>query len=428
MPFKSLTAAALLFLLGTLPARAQVARASLSGTVYDSSGAVVPAATVTVIDREHNTRSARSTNEAGRFLFSDLNPGHFDLEAAKSGFKKSRTAGIVLEVSEKLELNPKLELGQTSESVTVTAAAVELERASGTVSGVVGDKEVSDLPLNARDFYSLLQLVPNVRAGVPGVSSAEVPSINGGRTWGVEAGVDGSPATAIGVNPAPGARSPAYNVGLDNVKEFRVLTNTLPAEYGNTYGGYISVVTKSGANEFHGSLFEYLRNSVMDANNFFNNRAGLPLGSFKRHQFGGTLGGPVVKNKTFFFVYYDGLRSSSGTNNTLTIPSLAERQGDFSRTFNAAGQQIVIYDPQTTQINAAGTASTRTPFPGNSIPQSRFDPVAVKLLTFLPQPNAPGNALTHANNLVSASANTENTDKYDFRVDHRFNDAHSVFA
>ncbi len=131
MPFKSLTAAALLFLLGTLPARAQVARASLSGTVYDSSGAVVPAATVTVIDREHNTRSARSTNEAGRFLFSDLNPGHFDLEAAKPGFKKSRTAGIVLEVSEKLELNPKLELGQTSESVTVTAAAVELERASG---------------------------------------------------------------------------------------------------------------------------------------------------------------------------------------------------------------------------------------------------------------------------------------------------------
>ena len=415
-------------LMAAAPAFGQTARASLSGTVYDSSGAVVPAAKVTVTDTERNISDSRTTNEVGRYLFTDLNPGNYELEATATGFKKYRTTGILVEVGQKLEMNPKLELGQSAESITVSAAAIGLETTSGTVSGVVGDKEVSDLPLNARDFYSLLQLIPNVRAGVPGVSSQEVPSINGSRTWGVEAAVDGAPATAMGVNPAPGARSPAYNIGLDNVKEFRVLTNTLPAEYGNTYGGYIIIVSKSGTNGFHGSLFEYLRNNAMDANNFFSNRAGIPLSSFKRHQFGGTIGGPIVKNKTFFFFYYDGLRSATPVNTIASIATLSQRQGDFSQTFNAAGQLVTIYDPTSTQINAAGTASTRTPFPGNVIPQNRFDAAARNLVALLPQPSGPGNRFTSANNLVTATTNTEQTNKYDARIDHRFNDAHSLFA
>jgi hypothetical protein len=415
------------FLAAPVSIWAQTARASISGTVYDSSGAVVPAATLTATDTERNISDTRKANGAGRYLFSDLTPGNYTLEAGAAGFKKYRTTNIVLEVGQRLELSPTLQVGATNEEVTVSANAVGLETATATVSGVVDSKQVSDLPLNARDFYSLLQLVPNVRAGVPGVSAASVPSINGGRTWGVEVAADGSPATAIGVNPAPGARSPAYDVALDNVKEFRVLTNTLPAEYGNTYGGHVSVVTKSGTNEFHGSLFEYLRNSAMDATNFFSNRAGLPLGSFKRHQFGATLGGPVIRNKTFFFFYYDGLRASTAVNSVQSVATLPQRHGDFSQTFNAQGRLITMYDPTTTQINAAGTASVRSPFPGNVIPQSRFDSVAAKLVSLLPEPNAAGNAFTQANNLVTASANTSHSNKFDGRIDHRLNDAHSLF-
>src|SRR5215472_2900894 len=143
---------------------AQAARATLSGTVYDASGAAVPNAKVTVIDTERNISDTRIANEVGRYLFTDLNPGHYELQADAQGFKKSRTTGILLEVSQKFELNPTLELGQTNEQIAVTATAIGLETTSGTVSGVVGSQEVSDLPLNARDFYSLLQLVPNVRA------------------------------------------------------------------------------------------------------------------------------------------------------------------------------------------------------------------------------------------------------------------------
>lgn len=419
-------------LLSQIPLRAQSARATLSGTVYDKSGAVIPLATVEITNRDRNTHDVRTANEVGRYFFSDLNPGTYGLEVTAPGFKVSRTEQLVLDVGEQLEVNPKLEVGPNSESVTVSASAVGLETTNATISGVVTPKEVSDLPLNSRDFYSLLQLIPNVRAGVPGVTSAEVPAINGSRSWGVEAAVDGAPATAMGANPAPGAASPAYITGLDNVAEFRVLTNNLPAEYGNTYGGYISLVTKSGTNVFHGSLFEYLRNSITDSNLFFSNRAGLPIGSFKRHQFGATLGGPVIKNKTFFFVYYDGLRSSSAVNNIDSVPTALQKQGDFSQTFSktAAGQPqlITIFDPQTTTTNAAGTASVRTPFPNNVIPQTRFDAVARNLIAMLPVANSIGDSITHANDLVTSGANTSNQDKYDVRMDHRFNDAHSFFA
>jgi hypothetical protein len=415
------------------PIHAQSARATVSGTVYDKSGAVIPSALVKITNSERNTNDIHTANEVGRFLFSDLNPGHYVLEVTAPGFKANRTSDLVLEVGEQLEISPRLEIGETSESITVAASSVGLETTNATISGVVTPQEVSDLPLNSRDFYSLLQLVPNVRAGVPSAgTSAEVPSINGSRSWGVEASVDGAPATAMGANPAPGAASPAYITGLDNVAEFRVITNNLSAEYGNTNGGYISIVTKSGTNTLHGSLFEYLRNSITDANNFFNNRAGLPIGSFRRHQFGATLGGPVVRNKTFFFVYYDGLRSSSGVNNTNSVPTALQRQGDFSQTFTKTttgqAQLITLYDPQSTTTNAAGTASVRTAFPNNVIPLTRFDPVAQKLVALLPAANAVGDPITHGNNLVSSGANTTDQDKVDIRLDHRFNNTHSFFA
>jgi hypothetical protein len=419
---------ALLVLCACVPANAQSVRATLSGTVFDSSGAAIPAARVTVLNTERNTPETRVANEVGRYLFPDLVPGHYEIESSAPGFKSRRVTGIAIEVGQQLEMNHSLEVGQTGDSVTVSASAVELETTNATVSGVVGTEQVADLPLNARDFYSLLQLVPNVRAGVPGVSSSQVPSINGGRGWGVEAAVDGAPATALGANPAPGAASPAYNTGLDNIAQFRVLTNTLSAEYGNSFGGYISVATKAGANSLHGSLFEYLRNSAMDSNNFFSNRAGFPLGSFRRHQFGGTIGGPVVRNRTFFFFYYDGLRASTAVSTVVSVPTLIQRKGDFSQTYNSLRQLITIYDPQSTVTNAAGTASTRTPFAGNVIPTGRFDSVSTRMLALLPSPNTAGNAVTGANNLLSADSNRSVQNKYDVRIDHRFNDAHSFFA
>ena len=423
----TVTFPALCFVAAPVCAWGQAARASLSGTVYDASGAAVPGATVAMTDQERNATDTRKANEAGRYLFADVTPGSYIFEAVAPGFKKHRTTSLVLEVGQRLELNPTLEVGATTEEVTVTAGAVDIETATSAVSGVVESKQVSDLPLNGRDFYALLQLVPNVRAGAPGGAAVSVPSINGGRTWGAEAGVDGAPATSAG-NPAPGAQGPGYQTGLDNVKEFRVLTNTLPAEYGNTYGGYISVVTKSGTNAFHGSAFEYLRNSRMDANNFFSNRAGLPLGAFRRNQFGASLGGPVIRNKTFFFVYYDGQRTAAGANQTRSVPTAAERTGDFSETRNAQGQRIVVYDSLTTRPDPSGSGNLRDAFPGNLVPQNRFDVVAQKVLTYLPPPNVPGNNFTHANNLITATPSSSRNNKIDGRVDHRFNDVHSVFG
>jgi hypothetical protein len=396
---------------------------------------VVPNASITLTNTSRNTADRRTSNEVGRFLFTNLIPGAYRLEASAPGFAPKTISDLVLTVDQKRDVTVTLELGATEQKVVVSAERLGLETATPTVGQVVDNRQIANLPLNGRQSLALIALVPNVRVG-PGFDPSRFDgvgwfSINDGRTNGAAVMIDGTPAMG-----GLGAwQNPAYKPSIDGVQEFRVMTNTLSAEFGVTDGGAVSIVSKSGSNTPHGSAYNYLRNSQLDANNFFNNRSGIPLGSFKRNQFGGTLGGPLVlpkvydgRNRTFFFVSYEGLRSSTGVNAVRTVPTELEKQGDFSQNRNSAGQPIVIYDPLTTRPNPAGAGYVRTPFSGNLVPSTRMDPVSRNLLRYWPKDNNPGLSFTGANNLVLGVAARYNSDQADYRLDHRFNDRHSAYG
>ena len=418
------------------PVWAQSSRATVAGAVFDPSGAVVPNAIVRVKDVVRGLSNERTTNEAGRFSVPNLVPSTYEVEVTAGGFTTRTIKDLVLRVDQQLDLSIRLEIGSSDQVMTVDAQAVALETANATMSQVVDNKQIANLPLNGRQSLGLITLVPNVRPGPTfdpnNFDGAGSFSVNGGRNNSSEILLDGSPAMAAGSGPGS-AQTAAYKISLDAVQEFRVITNTLSAEYGNTGGGTVTVVSKSGTNSLHGSAYNYLRNSALDANTFFNNRSNIGLASFKRNQFGGTIGGPVVlpklydgRNRTFFFVAYEGLRSSTGTNLVRTVPTDLQRLGNFTQTRNAAGQVVSIYDPLSTR--AAGAGYVRDLFPGNVVPTSRLDPVSQNLLKHWPAPNAPGAANTGVNNFIQGAASTTNSDQADYRVDHRFNDRHSIYG
>ena len=215
---------------------------------------------------------------------------------------------------------------------------------------------------------------------------------------------------------------------VDAIAEFKVQGATYPAEFGRSAGSVLNVVFKSGANDLHGSAYEFLRNSKLDANDFFNNRRGNPLSSMKRSQFGGMVSGPIRRDRTFFMGSYEGLRQRSFTNTTTTVPRARERQGDFSQTFASNGQLIRIFDPFSTRPNPAGAGFIRDPFPITSSRAAKLDPVAVNAMKYYPQPNAPGNPITGAQNVYYSGSQSLNTDNYDFRVDHNLTQTQKFFA
>jgi hypothetical protein len=230
---------------------------------------------------------------------------------------------------------------------------------------------------------------------------------------------------------------------VDAIQEFKVMGATYPAEFGRSLGSVLNVVFKSGTNQFHGSAYEFLRNSVFDANNFFENRAGRPLGSFKRSQFGGHATGPIIKDKTFFMGSYEGLRASTFSTRITSVPTLEQRNGDFSKTFNQAGALIAIYNPFTTvgttrgRFQCDGAGNPLAPLPDktqpagtacNKIPAGLFDAVALNTMKYFPLPNTPGAANTNANNYAASGSAKLNLDNYDFRVDHRLSQTQTVFG
>ena len=255
-------------------------------------------------------------------------------------------------------------------------------------------------------------------------------SVNGGRPGSTEILVDGIPSS-------PGLNVPiqgfAVFPSVDAVQEFKVQSNSYSAEFGRSGSGIINLIYKSGTNRFHGTAFEFLRNSVLDANNFFSNRNGVALPSFRRNQFGGSLGGPLIvpklyhgRDKTFFFVAYEGLRQGSLSTLTTSVPTAQQRIGDFSRTFNAAGQLVKIYDPRTTV--PSGSGFVRSQFPGNVIPADRISKVAANIVKYYPMPNQPGAPNSGLNNYFSAGTAVINIDTVDAKVDENINEKHRFFV
>ena len=332
---------------------------SISGIVSDPAGAVVPGARVTVTDIDKNTSLSTVTNDTGFYRVGELQPGRYRITAEAAGFRTAVVEGFPVATQQRASVDFSLQVGQVLEQVKVTAEAQMIDTNTSALGGVVDNKRIVDLPLNGRNIYSLTSLVPGVfqtrqLSGVEDTFTANRFIVNGGQESTSDILLDGVSATVAHNIPTVPAVSAIPSV--DAIQEFRIQTNAYSAEYGRSGGGLVTLVTKSGTNDYHGSVFEFLRNSAMDANNFFANSSNTPLASFKRNQFGGSLGGPVHlpgiyrgTDRTFFFVNYEGMRRRAANFAQHTVPTALQRAGDFSQTFNANGTLQTIYDPLTTR-------------------------------------------------------------------------------
>lgn len=405
---------------------------SIGGTVSDPSSSIVAGAKITVTNAAtSNTRSAES-NDSGTFVFPALPPGTYEVTVEKDGFKKSVRTGVTLDVQQTLQLEMIMTVGSTVETVEVKANVLALDSATSSLGQVITNQKIVDLPLNGRNTLALVALTPGVTpmggfGGLPATGNAYGQgnfSIGGSRGLSSEVILDGAPVNASLFN------APALIPSVDAVDEFKVQTNNFPAEFGRTAGGVVNLISKSGSNQYHGNLYEFFRNRVLDANTFFANASGRPKPVYIYNLFGGTIGGPVQlpklydgKDRTFFFFAYEGLRQRNGINSLLTVPTQLQRQGDFSQTRNAAGQLIRIYDPLST-VQTGPNTYTRTQFANNRIPLLSINPVSARLLGYYPAPNLPGDPVTGANNFFGSAGATNLANQYNARVDHTFGKHH----
>ena len=421
----------------TLPVLAQ--NAQVSGRVTDPSQAVIPNATVEIVNRGTAIKTSTNTNAEGYFVFPPLLPGRYEVTASATGFTPARVEDITLEVGQSRVFALQLKPGEVKESVTVTDTAPLLTVNRSDRGTLVENKFVQSIPLNLRNPMFLLTLAPGVTTGrLAGDNTASQSTtnnfrINGGRGGTSDILINGAANTGTYNNQVSALPQ------VDSIQEFKVNTSPYAPEFGRTGGGVISFAIKSGTNQYHGTMHEFLRNSVLDANGFDSNRAGRTKPSFKRNQFGFTLGGPFTipkiykgQNKTFFFVAYEGLRERSLFPYTGTMPTQAERGGNFASSFDPAGTLIRIFDPRTTRLDPERPAGTtrylRDLFPGNVIPSSSLSPIAQKVLPYYPVPNQPGQGRSNTNNFFLAATNSLDSDRVDFRVDHQLSPRHSIFT
>ena len=406
----------LALLLSAAAALAQSQQASISGQVTDSTGAALVGAHVTANNIATNVATVSVTNESGDYLVPNLEIGEYTVAVEHNGFRRYRETKLVLNTAENFELNVKMELGTVSETVTVSASAATLEDNTSVITQTFEPAEVADLPLGDRRTMNLINLMPG--AVFLGYDAGAKPnfSLAGGRTQSQMLWIDGG----SGQNMRLGVGQMDIDPPAETIEEVKILSNNYAAEYGASAGGVVLETTKSGANAFHGSGYEFLRNDLLDAPGFFapvaNGAKTIP--KLRYNIFGATLGGPIRKNRTFFYFGYEGRRLGVGSTTILTVPTLLQRTGDFSQTRNAAGAVVAIYDPATTQLVSG--KNTRTQFPGNVIPQSRLDPVAMKALNYWPLPNRPPTLITGANNFQFNTMTWTDSNYYMGKVDHEF--------
>jgi hypothetical protein len=397
-----------------VPGCAQTPTGTIQGNVLDSTGAAVSGAMVRIKSAGTNSVKALKTDAAGRYELPLIQPGSYIVMVDAPGFRPERQENIQVQVAQTRAVNFTLTVGQITENVQVDSSAAALDTYASTVNTVFSSKPISELPLNGRNPFDLVELVPGVStvdaSGGPG-NGGTTPHIAGGRNSTSEEQIDGL-TNIIPENNAGNSFS-AYQPVVDSVQEFSVQTSVLPAEFGRFFGGVINVVTKSGSNQLHGTLFEFARNSVLDAKDYFSIG---PKPAVSRNQFGGTVGGPIViphiyngRDKSFFFFAVEDSRENDSATETDSVPLPAWRNGDFS------SLNVPIYDPTTAQPNSNG-GYARTAFAGNQIPLSRFDPVAIASLKFYPMPNT-GPAGAQFNNYVVTGVTTADYIHYDLRVD-----------
>ncbi len=394
--------------------------ASLRGTVTDASGSALPGAKITVTEADRNVDHPSTTDSLGRYVVTALQPGKYVLSVEAAGFKKFVQKNFDLQVQQAATLDVQLQVGDITTSVNVESAAPLLNTTIASLGQVIDNKFMISLPNLGRDSLALVYLTPGVvgSAGARGATNTNFVA-NGSRNSTSDVMVDGVTVTTVEQNS--GITDLKYKPSVDSVQEFKMQTNFFPAEYGQTGGAVVNMVTKSGTNAFHGTGFYFLRHSDLNANGWFANRNNSPRPDFRRNQLGGVLGGPVRKNKTFFFAAYEYTRQKSPYSQTATFPTDLERAGNFTQTRQSNGQMIQIFDPFATSTNAAGQLE-RQPFPGNTIPQGRLDPIALKALAFFPKQNQVTNAVTNTNNWFVQDVNQSGSRQMDLKGDHNINE------
>jgi hypothetical protein len=391
-------------------------KAQLRGVVRDPSSAVVPKAKVTITDEATGVPSSTNTDAEGRYIFSNLAPASYEIKVEADGFKTTHQSHIVLGVAQQSELDLKLDVGQAIATVEVTATPVLLNSTSAELGTEVTNRYVTEVPLLDRDISKLSYLSPGVTEsqGYAADQTNENFVSNGQRNSSAEIRFDG------GLTSTPEAGEGAmfwahYKPTIEIVQEFKVQTNSFSAEYGSNGGTVINIVSKSGGNQFHGSGYWFGRRSQTDARNFFS-RKGDVVPDFTKDIFGGSIGGPLVKQKLFFFFNYDRTRQQLPQTITTTVPTDLQKQGDFSQTFNSDGTLQVIYNPFDTFTDSNNLVH-RNPFPGNKIPTGMQSQVALNLMQFYPEPTDAGDPFTGFNNYTFNIANDTPTHQYNAKVD-----------
>jgi outer membrane receptor protein involved in Fe transport len=400
--------------LAAAAAHAQVTTADVVGRVTDTSGGALPGATVTMTNPATGDTRTQVTSETGDYTFGLVPIGRYTVKVELAGFGTFAST-IQVSAGDRTRVNAQLAVGTLTENITVTAQASLIQSDSATVGALLPETAVQDLPLNGRNVIGLVRMVPGANEGLPNsLSSGNRPddrrqtstvSVNGQNDVLNNNLIDGMDNNerfigTLGVRPS-----------VDAIAEVKVQTNMYTAETGRTAGAVVNILTKSGSNEFHGSGYGFFRNEKFDSYEFFARRD-QPKPRLRQQQWGGSLGGRVIRNRTFFFADYERYHQERGQTFVSTVPTAAMRSGDFSELL---GRGIVIYDPLT---------SPRTPFPGNIIPASRIDPIAQRFLNLYPTPSAAG----LASNFTTTVNREQTSDTFDVRLDHRFTDSRTMYA
>src|SRR5438132_1212878 len=406
----------------TAHARAQAVYGSISGIITDTTGAVVPGATVTITSAERRTADSVVTNESGLYVKERLLPGTYEVRAELPGFKAAVFPDIDVSVDTQTKLNIRLDIGQVSENVTVAGFSPVLKTDRADVATTFDTKQINDLPILDRNFTKLILMTPGTQQLQWQHAASENPQgstqtmVNGQHFSGTGYQLDGTE------NRDPILGIIVINPNFDAILETKITSQNYDAEFGQATAGVVSVQTKSGTNSLRGSAYEFhLDDRLQERNPFTQSQADPLTGKFipdtTRNQFGGSLGGPIQKDKIFIFGDYSGLRSKVGGSRLLTVPTAAARNGDLS----AYG--VNIFDPL-----SGATPAQRAQFGNNVIPTVRLSPQALAILKLIPLPNRPGDSNGTLNNFVASGSEAFNDDTFDVRVDNRVNDRLNLFG
>ncbi|MBI4911064.1 MAG: TonB-dependent receptor [Acidobacteria bacterium] len=430
--FARLCLAALL----VVAAHAQEFRGSILGAVTDASGGSIPGATVTALNTATNVRVPATTTTAGTFTIPFVLPGKYRVTAEAAGFKTAIREAVEVEVQQRVRLDFQLEPGVVTESITVRDETPLLDTSNASLGEVVNLRQLTELPQAGRNAYLQARITPGI---MPTDTRLFARVFDNGAVSNIS--ISGAPARSNdmlldGIPNADSTNTVAFIPTVEAVAELKAQTNTYDAQFGRAAGGTVNITVRSGTNQFHGSMLEFLRNDKLEANSFFNNRSGQPKPRQRYNQFGATAGGPVYvpklydgRNRTFIFGSWESIRQKDPEAILTTVPTLLERTGDFSQSFDSSGRLLTIHNPLSTRPNPASSGRfLRDAFPNNIIPVSQQDAVARKLMSYYGEPNQSGARFTSVENFAWSGSSPDQYDSLLMRGDHNFTDRQRIFV